>query len=126
MTGRDDRQARGGWAESLACLLLRLKGYRILERRRRGGRGTGLGELDIVIRRGRALAAVEVKARPTRDAALHAVTPGQRRRIERALVAYQARRTECAQCDLRFDIVTVGAWPWFWPRHFPQAWRWGE
>ena len=65
MPGEDDRRARrtaylfGQKAETLAALWLRLKGYRILARRFRAPPG----EIDLVARRGRVLALVEVKAR---------------------------------------------------------------
>ncbi|MFP3339830.1 YraN family protein, partial [Micrococcus sp. SIMBA_131] len=53
---------RGEW---LAAIALRLKGYRILARRYR----TKLGEIDLIARRGDLVAIVEVKARPTVEAA---------------------------------------------------------
>ena len=56
--------ARGLVAEGIAAWLLRLKGYRVLATRYR----TPLGEIDIVARRGKVLAFVEVKARPTVEA----------------------------------------------------------
>jgi hypothetical protein len=57
---RADRAGR--LAETLCALSLRLRGYRILDRRFR----TPVGELDIVARRGRALVFVEVNARQPR------------------------------------------------------------
>ena len=61
--------ARGLVAESIAGWLLRLKGYRVLATRYR----TPLGEIDIVARRGKVLAFVEVKARPSLEAGLEAI-----------------------------------------------------
>jgi hypothetical protein len=52
---------RGRRAEWLAAWWLRLKGYRILARDLR----TPVGEIDLIARRGRVLALVEVKARPS-------------------------------------------------------------
>jgi putative endonuclease len=60
---RYEAEKRGRGAETLACWYLRLKGWRILARRAR----VPGGEVDIVARRGRIVAFVEVKARPTRD-----------------------------------------------------------
>jgi hypothetical protein len=64
-----DRRRRayrfGHWAETLCVWWLRLGGYRVLARRYK----TPVGEIDIVARRGAALAFIEVKARrhTTRD-----------------------------------------------------------
>ena len=56
---RQQAEKRGRGAETLACWYLRLKGWQILARRAR----VPGGEVDIVARRGRMLAFVEVKAR---------------------------------------------------------------
>src|SRR5580693_6701861 len=57
-------------AESRAAMLLIAKGYRIAARRWK----TPVGEIDIVARRRRDIAFVEVKARDTLDAAAEAVS----------------------------------------------------
>ncbi|SDG29846.1 putative endonuclease [Limimonas halophila] len=105
-----------GWrAETLAAWWLRLKGYRILARRH----ATPVGEIDLIARRGRCLAFVEVKARPDSATARHAIAPRQRRRIARAAEAYLQRRPELHGHDLRFDAVLVV--PGRWPQHLPNA-----
>ncbi len=71
---------RGFAAEGLAAWFLRLKGYRIVARRLR----TPVGEIDIVARRARLVAFVEVKARADYADAVNSVTKDQQRRIERA------------------------------------------
>ena len=50
---------RGDRAERLCLWQLRLKGYRVLARRYR----SPVGEVDLIVRRGGVLVAVEVKAR---------------------------------------------------------------
>ena len=78
---RRRRAERAGRAAETACAwLLRLKGYRLLARRYR----SGLGEIDIVARRGALIAVVEVKARRDYAAAVEAVDSRQRARIARA------------------------------------------
>ena len=105
-------------AESLATWMLRLKGYRVLARRSKHR----VGEIDLIVRRGRLLAFVEVKGRHAAGEAIHALTPNQRRRIERAAEAFVAHNPSLAGCDWRFDLVMVeGAFAW--PRHLPDAWR---
>ena len=108
---------RGRMAEAAAALLLRLKGFRILAR----GYKVPVGEIDIVARRGRLVAFVEVKARATADGAAEAITPHQRRRIDRAAQWFLARHPEIQLCDLRYDMVLVC--PWRLPVHIGDAWR---
>lgn len=90
-------------AETLATVLLRLKGYRILARRY----PAPVGEIDIIARRGRLLAFVEVKARPSMELALEAIRPFQRARIQRGAEAFLARHPHFAGYDMRFDAVLV-------------------
>jgi putative endonuclease len=118
-SGEQRRQAldRGRLAETLAVWLLRLKGYRILGRDLR----LGVGEIDILARRGRVLAAIEVKRREELTQAGEAVTARQRARVTRALERVLAERPALAGLDLRFDAILVV--PGRWPRHLPDAWR---
>jgi putative endonuclease len=106
----------GRWAEQLAAFLLRLKGYRILARDVR----LPVGEIDLVARRGRTLAFVEVKARAA-GAVPEVLTPRQQRRIVRAAAAFAGRDPRCAGCDIRFDVILLGRRPW--PRHIVDAFR---
>jgi putative endonuclease len=101
--------------------MLRLKGYTIVARRRRGLRGSGVGEVDIIARRGRTVAFVEVKLRAAEDQAAAAVLPRQRRRLTRAAQAFLAERPELSAASVRFDAMLVS--PWRLPRHLIDAWR---
>ena len=117
-TAIDRRSAfrRGHLAEAAAAWLLRCKGYRILARRVR----TPRGEIDIIARRGRTTAFVEVKERPSRDVALEAVSPRQARRLVGAARYWLAMQPPAnAGNDWRFDIVVVS--PYLFPRHLPNA-----
>ncbi len=55
-----DAEHRGRWAEMLCLAHLWLTGWRVLAYRLLAKRGSGLGEIDIVARRGRVLAFIEV------------------------------------------------------------------
>lgn len=110
-------ERRGRWAEALAALWLRAKGYRIIGQ---GVRRPG-GEIELIARRGAVVAFVEVKARATLAQAADAVTPRQRRRIEAAATAFLAGRPDLAESHIRFDVVLVR--PWARPVHQPDAWR---
>ena len=105
----------GHRAEGAAALLLRSKGFRIIDQRV----GTPYGEIDLIARRGRVIAFVEVKARPSHDQALEAVTPRQARRIIAAAQAWLAGSAYDTEYDCRFDIITVN--PYLWPKHLPNA-----
>jgi putative endonuclease len=114
---RQAAERRGRRAETLAAWLLRAKGYRILARRFR----VAAGEIDLITRRGRTIAFVEVKARADHAAALEAVSPQQRRRIAAAAEGWLARRGDAAGCALRFDVVAV--LPGRLPLHLADCWR---
>jgi putative endonuclease len=124
MTGRPGTASRhrawrfGRLAEALCALSLWLRGYRILARDLR----TPVGELDIVARRGRVLAIIEVKARTGDGDPIP--TARQRRRIADGARAFLSMRPHCADLDVRFDLMEVR--PWRWPRHHADAWRPGD
>jgi putative endonuclease len=97
--------AAGRAAEARALWHYRLRGYRILER----NVWTGGNELDLVVRRGRRLAFVEVKAKggPARGDPLEMVTEEKQRRLRRAAEAWLAAHPEAARLEARFDVVAV-------------------
>jgi putative endonuclease len=110
---------RGRRGERLAAWYLRLKGYRILAVNQR----LPGGEIDLVARRGRVLAFVEIKTREidAGDAAGEIVAPRQWRRIAAAAAQFAARRADCAGLDWRYDALVLARGRW--PRHLADAWR---
>jgi putative endonuclease len=91
--------------EQRALRHYRLRGYRILGT----NVWTGGYELDLVVRRGRRLAFVEVKAK-TGDRLgdpLEMVTKEKQRRLRLAAEAWLASHPECAGLEARFDVVAV-------------------
>jgi putative endonuclease len=108
-------ETRGRRAEVLVAWYLRLKGYRVLARRYK----TPVGEIDLVVRRGRQIAFVEVKVRGTSDDGLFAVSAAGRRRIARAAQLWLATHPQAAGLNLRFDVVVAA--PRRWPRHLTGA-----
>ncbi len=115
--GRRAAYRRGRRAESRALLLLRLKGYRLLARDFK----RPVGEIDLILRRGRCIVLVEVKQRASLDQAAWAITGRQRQRIQRAALTFLQENPRFHRFDLRFDAVLLQ--PGHWPRHIVDAWR---
>jgi putative endonuclease len=96
---------QGADAERRAARHYRLRGYRIL------GRNVCAGgnELDLIVRRGRSLVFVEVKARAraTHGDAAEFVDAEKLRRLRRAAEAWLARNPDALRLDLRFEVVAL-------------------
>jgi putative endonuclease len=102
---------RGGRrAERLAAWWLRLHGWRILGMRVR----TPVGEIDLVARRGRITAFVEVKARADDAQSALALDEYRVRRVVSACEAVAHRYARPGD-DVRVDAMFIV--PWRWPRH---------
>ena len=111
------RAERGGRrGERIAALWLQLKGWHILARRAR----TPLGEVDLVAKRGRTIAFVEVKARATERAAGHALDEYRLRRVAAAAEALAPRFARRGE-DVRIDAIFII--PWRLPRHLQNVWH---
>src|SRR5207302_5929257 len=89
---RQRAQRRGRLAEWMCLWHLRLRGWRIVARDWR----CPSGEIDILARRGKVLAVIEVKSRGELVAAASALAPRQRRRIVRAAEAFLTQRSDLA------------------------------
>jgi putative endonuclease len=106
----------GRRGETIAAWFLRLKGWRVVAMRVK----TPRGDVDLIARRGKTIAFVEVKARANvRDLAT-------------AIDAYRLRRVAAAaeillpkygkECEnMQIDVIMVA--PWRWPNHLPNVWH---
>jgi putative endonuclease len=101
------------WAE----LFLFAKGYRTIARRVK----TPVGEIDLIVRRGRMTVFVEVKARSFSHQEADALMAVNKQRIVRAAQMWLMRRPELANGDLRFDVIFLA--PFVWPRHIVNAFQ---
>jgi putative endonuclease len=90
-------------AERVAELWLRLKLYKILAVRYR----VDGGEVDIIAKRGETIAFVEVKARPTMEEALTAITFQKQRRLSVAAARWLGANPWAANYVLRGDAVFI-------------------
>jgi putative endonuclease len=111
---RARREAQGRRGESLAAWFLRLKGWRIVARRVK----TPRGEIDLVARRGKVVAFVEVKWRQ-RDSDLDLALDDYRLRRVRAAVEAAAHRYAKPGDEVRIDAVLLA--PGRFPRHMANA-----
>ena len=95
------RSGRG--AEVLAAAWLMLHGWRVLGFRLR----TPRAEIDLLVRRGSVLAAVEVKRRATMEQALDALRPAQAARLRAAVAELAAGRADLAGLEARVDLLAL-------------------
>jgi putative endonuclease len=105
----------GVLAETIAALLLRLKGHRIIARRYK----TPVGEIDLVALKGTRLAFVEVKQRKSFEEAGWSLPTRARRRLVRAAQYWLAGHPDFAGHDIAFDVVLAA--PWVLPRYIANA-----
>jgi len=113
---RAKAERQGRRAETIAAWWLRLHGWRILAQRAR----VPGGEVDLVAKRGRTLAFVEVKARSSEHAAGLALDRNRLRRVAVAAERLAARYGR--DCNvIRIDALYVV--PRRWPRHVPDVWN---
>lgn len=115
LEARRDRGAKGRKdgrvAETVAAVWLMLKGWQILGFRLK----TPQAEIDLLARKGRVLAVVEVKRRATVELALESVGHVQRDRLMRAARSIASRRAALRQLDVRLDLIALA--PGRFPRH---------
>ena len=104
-----EAERRGRRADRLAGWWLRLHGWQILANRAR----TAVGEIDLVARRGRVIAFIEVKARATQDDLAIAIDHRRLRRVARAAELLAPRYARNGE-DVRIDVMLIA------PRRFPQ------
>ncbi|MFM9976017.1 MAG: YraN family protein [Beijerinckiaceae bacterium] len=119
MSGEDRRRSlanlRGIDAERIALILLIAKGYWPMAQRYLGHSG----EIDLIMKRGRVIVAVEVKARKSLEEAALTITPAKLRRIGLAMNQFRSKHRLGDEYVYRCDAVLIA--PWKWPRHIVNA-----
>jgi putative endonuclease len=112
---RTTHHRRGILAEYAALAYLTLKGYRLVALRYK----TKLGEIDLIVRRGRSLAFVEVKARSNHADAAYAIHTKNQSRVVQAAQLFLAAHPTYQDYEVRFDALLI-AW-YRWPHHLRHA-----
>jgi putative endonuclease len=111
---RAERERLGRRGETLAAWYLRLKGWRILARRVK----TPRGEVDLVARRGKTVAFVEVKWRASAADLELAIDAWRLRRVIAAAEGIAPRFVRTGD-DQRVDVLLLA--PGRFPRHIVNA-----
>lgn len=109
-------EVKGRQAEAKAALMLRMKGYRVLEKRYR----SPAGEIDLIASKRGLFVFIEVKARKTVEEAFESITQKQRQRIE-AAANHWIQNQSSQEFACRFDVIAVA--PGRLPAHMKDAWR---
>lgn len=109
-------EARGRRAERRAAWWLRLHGWRIVGQRLR----VPVGEVDLVARRGRTVAFIEVKWRDRAADLDLAIDPYRLRRVA-AAAEMLAPRFARPHDDIRIDVMLLA--PRRLPRHLVHVWQ---
>lgn len=112
--------ARGHFAEKIACLYLMMKGWWPVKMNYVVGRGTGAGEVDLILVRGKTLIFVEVKYRPTLVQAMEAITVQNQIRVARSSAVFLQKNQKYKDYQVRYDAILLA--PKKWPKHLQNAW----
>lgn len=109
-------EQKGRRAETIAAWWMRLQGYRIIAKRVRNPRG----EIDLIARRGRTTAFIEVKARSKASDLEQSIDAHKMRRVVAAAQA-EAHKYVPDGHDIRFDAILIA--PLKWPLHLKNIWH---
>lgn len=93
----------GAWAEHQACILLKSKGFEILQQNYH----SRFGEIDLIIRREQDLIFIEVKARSRTKygQANEVVSLSKQKKIVKTAMMYLSKHPEMNDFYCRFDVI---------------------
>jgi len=111
----------GHFSEKMALWYLRLKGYHLIKMNYITGRGTGAGEIDLIMKKKNNLIFIEVKKRQNKITAGEAITIIAKKRIAKAAEVFIAKHPSYQSYNVRFDAILFDNT--FLPRHIQDAWR---
>ena len=111
----------GHFAEKIALLWLILKGYTPVHINYVTGRGTGAGEVDLIMKRRSVLIFVEVKKRQDLITSAEAITQKNQHRVARAAETFLKNHPRYQNYTIRFDAILFDKG--FLPHHIQDAWR---
>lgn len=100
---KETNYRKGVRAERYAAWYLRFKGYKIMAQRYK----TPYGEVDIIAKRGKVIAIIEVKARMNEELARQAITYKGGKRILAAAKHWLSKQSNLTTYKIRFDVVFI-------------------
>jgi len=112
---RQVAEQRGRQGERRAALWLQLKGWTVLDRRKK----TPVGEIDLICRKGNLIAFIEVKWRNSAADLDFAIDEYRLRRVAAAAEAVAHLYATNGE-DIRVDVILLA--PGSFPRHIENAW----
>lgn len=112
----------GHFLEKIAIVYLWLKGYRLVEKNFVVKRGTGAGEIDLIMLKKKTLIFVEVKKRTTLSLAGEAVSLKNQIRTTKSAAVFLQRYPQFMHYDMRFDAILFEKGH-ILPYHIQDAWR---
>ncbi len=113
---RQEAEVRGRRGEAIAAWWLRLHGWRIVAERVK----TPRGEVDLIARRGKTVAFIEVKARSKGSDLAFAIDGYRLRRVAAAAEILLPKYAKNAE-NMQIDVILVA--PWRWPHHLRNVWH---
>ena len=117
---KNRRQVLGARGETIALKFLVARGWTLEAHRFKLGRN----DVDLVMRKGRVVAFVEVKTRQSEvcGAAVESVTRWKQRKIGKVAICWALRHGRPGD-EYRFDVIAVGGGVRPAIEHVPDAWR---
>ncbi|WP_417431258.1 YraN family protein [Kiloniella sp.] len=107
----------GRYAETIAAMYLRCKGYQILARNYK----TKVGEIDLIAKKRSLICFLEIKKRKSVETASQAIHQKQQKRIIRTAEYFLKHNPFYQNFDKRFDAILIGAT--VFPYHIKNAWQ---
>ncbi len=97
----------GNFAEFLARLYFRVKGYKILKKNYKSALKIPAGEVDFIAIKRNTLIFVEVKKRQTIEKARYAIRTKQQKRIVNAAKLFISQNPTYQNFNIRFDAILI-------------------
>ncbi len=117
---KNKRYFIGKYSEYLTRLILILKGYKILTKNFKTGKGTNAGEIDIIALKNKTICFIEVKTRQNIETAANSISQKQQQRISKGAMNFLKKNPQYSNYNCRFDAFLISYKSL--PKHIKNAW----